>query len=590
MKKSIAIILSIMLIMAITFTVIKVISSSNKKISADVAVTNIKNPVDFYKKYNPSITLTEGTRVINPVQDFPAGDDIDNNELTRWSKDNIGIVWKAPFTAPSDDAVSNKLILEMASNNLPDVIHASNASTIAKLAASGQIIPLNDYMENWMSPITKYAYEQYNLAFGGKFYAPFTQNGKIYAIPRTNDNVAPTFPWYRKDILDNLGLGIPQTIAQYEEMLKAYHEKYPNGVGLITDKSLNYGFRMIQQAYGAFSQMWYEDDKGKVVYGSVQPQMKKALETLSRWYKAGYLDKEFVLKDQVKSAEPIASGDFMSFEGDWYNAAYLYNPMGALKNVPSMVMYPGPYLKGPDGKAAARQYNDNSWGTAISAKCKNPEAVFVFLNWQVESTFRNDTNLTSKFKFMKYKPEDPMLPTNQADIDAAVKAGETAPRPTYNYKQTGPGNANGFFNTAFTTARDYFGIIMIQTNNELRDSFIRLKTAYETGNQTGLTVADKIYNANFMNKNDMMLKNHYAAIGLAVAQQSLIKLKAFSGAPTLTMVDKQAYLSKLESETFTKIIIGEAPIGEFDNFVATWKSSGGDQITKEVNEWSESVK
>ncbi len=41
---------------------------------------------------------------------------------------------------------------------------------------------------------------------------------------------------------------------------------------------------------------------------------------------------------------------------------------------------------------------------------------------------------------------------------------------------------------------------------------------------------------------------------------------------------------KLEEETFAKIITGKAGIEAFDSFVEEWKASGGDEITKEVQE------
>jgi len=59
----------------------------------------------------------------------------------------------------------------------------------------------------------------------------------------------------------------------------------------------------------------------------------------------------------------------------------------------------------------------------------------------------------------------------------------------------------------------------------------------------------------------------------------------FFGAPTPTMVEKNAILEKKRDEVFYKIIMNQVPIDEFDKFVADWKKLGGDQITKEVNDW-----
>lgn len=54
------------------------------------------------------------------------------------------------------------------------------------------------------------------------------------------------------------------------------------------------------------------------------------------------------------------------------------------------------------------------------------------------------------------------------------------------------------------------------------------------------------------------------------------------------MVKRLANLNKIESETFTKIIMGNAGIDEFDKFVKQWNQLGGEDITEEVNAWAAS--
>lgn len=58
---------------------------------------------------------------------------------------------------------------------------------------------------------------------------------------------------------------------------------------------------------------------------------------------------------------------------------------------------------------------------------------------------------------------------------------------------------------------------------------------------------------------------------------------AYNG-QTETMETKWANLKKMEEETFSKIVMGKADISEFDTFVKNWKSQGGDQILKEIND------
>ena len=70
-------------------------------------------------------------------------------------------------------------------------------------------------------------------------------------------------------------------------------------------------------------------------------------------------------------------------------------------------------------------------------------------------------------------------------------------------------------------------------------------------------------------------------------QEDTFVQSAFYGSPTPTMVSRQSTLETQEIETFTRIIQGSS-LDEFDAFVESWKSLGGDDITAEVNEWAQS--
>lgn len=71
-----------------------------------------------------------------------------------------------------------------------------------------------------------------------------------------------------------------------------------------------------------------------------------------------------------------------------------------------------------------------------------------------------------------------------------------------------------------------------------------------------------------------------------VLEQKDIRMKNyFQGPLTETMKSKNELLKKLVLQTYSKIIYGQSPIEEFDTMVANWKKSGGDEITKEVNDW-----
>ncbi|MFC7560705.1 hypothetical protein ACFQY3_19815 [Paenibacillus farraposensis] len=80
------------------------------------------------------------------------------------------------------------------------------------------------------------------------------------------------------------------------------------------------------------------------------------------------------------------------------------------------------------------------------------------------------------------------------------------------------------------------------------------------------------------------------AAQIVMNQKDIVFNQMFTGAPTMTMQMNNDILAKMEKDTFSQIIYGKSPLDSFDSFVEKWKSSGGDQITKEVNEWYQSVK
>jgi putative aldouronate transport system substrate-binding protein len=69
-----------------------------------------------------------------------------------------------------------------------------------------------------------------------------------------------------------------------------------------------------------------------------------------------------------------------------------------------------------------------------------------------------------------------------------------------------------------------------------------------------------------------------------VLKQNYTKVYSEYTAVTKTMERKWANLQKLETETFFKIVMGDQPLDSFDKFVSEWKSQGGDDITKEVQD------
>lgn len=80
------------------------------------------------------------------------------------------------------------------------------------------------------------------------------------------------------------------------------------------------------------------------------------------------------------------------------------------------------------------------------------------------------------------------------------------------------------------------------------------------------------------------------AAKIVIDQKDIIMPEMFTGVPTKTQVSRGDMLSKLEKEVLNKIIYGQAPVDDFDAFVQQYMSSGGKQITEEVNAWYDTIK
>lgn len=578
MKRLLSGVLSILIVVSMVLST-SAFSSKN---------TQTNGAKKWFHKYTKEITLSRNAITVADEK-FAAGDSAENNTYTRWAKKEMGIVYKQKWVVPDASTDIQKLNLAMASNDLPDIIDIQSGDMFSKMVQAGMLKPINKLIDQYGSPLTKYMVNAYQKELGGNFFSLFTVKGNSYAFPQAADVFAANWNnlWMRKDVLDSLGKQVPKTLAQFEDILAAYKAKNPEGVGFVLDTPAS---TPIMNSFGAFPGKWIKDKSGSLTYGSIQPEVKKGLATLNKWYKNGWLDKEFFVKDDGKAKEPFIAGNGLSVYGQWW---YMFWPFPDLwKNVPKAEMVPVAPLTGPTGKQSIMYDMNNGYyngGRAISAKCKNPEALIYMLNEHLDSTYRYDQTLRTMmkknynydFKYPYEKVKDPINPNAKPEEQK------------WNYKKEGPGV---FFNVyQGNPVHHFFGFRFNQAPLELFDTYMKMSSAIKRNTVNKLKDEDmnayQTYKGFDTNKQGLssLLKNLDMFNSLK-QQKGLIVYNQFTSAPTKTMIDKGAYLNKLESETFTKIIIGDKPIDEFDRFVADWKKAGGNDITKEVNVWSSANK
>ncbi|MFF2480162.1 extracellular solute-binding protein [Paenibacillus sp. NPDC058071] len=517
-------------------------------------------------KYTTPITLTT-VKGIGTNYYFKTGETMENNVLQKYMKDNLGIDVKYDWiVTDTNDAYKTKLRMMLSSGDkMPDVVtYRGDVETVNMLIDSGQFMDVSELFD-------KYAGEKYKQAveLNSDTWLPVVRDGKKWALPvldyAYNDDMVL---WLREDWMEKLSLPAPKTVADLEVIMDAFTNQDPDGNGKKDTFGLALGFKntylgwmsdisWLFGAYGTMPGQWNKSADGTLTHGSVDPTAKQALTTLADWMKKGYISKDSGLKDEVAGSEFFTKGQAGAIVGrnwlpDW--------PFGdLLNNVPGARYKAYPIPAGPDGKIGAQSGNPsvNGW-MLINKNAKNPEALIRYYNF----FFDNWAN-----------PEKGSIFENgfAEGYDWAKLPDGTITKDPQKYPDLFPGYSDRthlvepvYYSLTFDGARipSLYADTMIKLYNGEE-----AVTPYET-QTAGVRKPENLEAMKIvMDQKDIRMKNY------------------FQGPLTETMKQKNELLNKLINQSYSKIIYGQSPIEEFDKMVENWKKSGGDQVTKEVNEW-----
>jgi putative aldouronate transport system substrate-binding protein len=207
-----------------------------------------------------------------------------------------------------------------------------------------------------------------------------------------------------------------------------------------------------------------------------------------------------------------------------------------------------------DGKDVTYSTGSSCTGYyVVSADCKNPEALVQLMNLYIDIVFGDYTDLSKGNPFCYPVGAD----------------GKTIPQTALSVVGTLTGN---------TQTVDAMKKLVAAVGAQ--DEKLLAGAVTET-DKYGPSV-DYLYNKNTATHGQYY---QYAAFKTSVEDIGVDRLlaTAFSGS-TETMDAKWSILNDYEIETFTKIIMGEAKIDEFDAFVQKWNSMGGDQVISEISD------
>lgn len=518
---------------------------------------------DPYGKYPELITYTTGYNLTNQGSDTLANtpyekDTTENNAYTRYLKEVLNVQNKNAFEAISGPDYDQKVSMAIASGDLPDIMHVTDYKTLKELVESDLIEDLTDVYNNLACDTVRQSYASY-----GEQNNPLTSttfDGKIMAIPKTQLSDGQDFLWLRKDWLDKLKLQEPKSLEDMEKVLKAFIEQDPDGngqkdtMGLVVNSDVygeypnnTFAIDNIFTSFSAYPNIWIEKD-GKAVYGSVQDEMKPALELLNRWYKEGLLDKEFATRTNDDVVGLISSGKCGAYIGPWWSPFNQAQTSTYAKEHAQWINVSCPV--GTDGKVQGINTKPYQGFVVVRKGYEHPELAMKIVNVQSEYAVQDKTEAVKEVKenqsiaYFNWPLYCKVQPANNAQIMTEHIAAVL--------------DKKADVSTLSTEEESYY------------EAALRYLEAEKNGKR-----ADSADYSQYMSR--------LVAIYKMTEEPANFVTPAFFET-TDSMATKWASLEKMEMETILKIIIGEKDINAFDEFVQQWNKFGGEQITNEVNE------
>jgi len=500
-----------------------------------------------YGKYDETLTYTVG-KVIPGNPKLPDGDTYEDNDYTEYLKEVLNIQNVNDFEAQSGDNYDQRVSMAIATEDLPDIM-VVGLETLHQLVENDLIADLTEVYETSTTDRVKEMYDSYD----GRAIDLATFDGKIMALPGTQTNNVPTMLWIRQDWMDKLGLDAPKTVDDLEEILTAFIEENPGDnepgrtIGLGMSEAIGGLYGALFQAdhmlstFDSFPRQWIEQD-GEVIYGSITEGTKEGLAKLADWYDKGLIDPQLAVRDSVESI--LTNGEAGAFFGPWWASDY---PLNDAKKIDPEADWQPYIISDEDGKVKAFTQNPTDGFYVVRKGFEHPE-----LLPKIASV------LNDKLVYEDYNYE-PIVEFNKQGYDGGK-----------------PLDILINYSTATTDMHDD----IVATIDGEKDP--------ETLNIDDYAQYQKV--KAYLDDPENADENAWSGYMSRIVSTGLMKdteleevHPVFFG-QTPTMKLKWTNLVKLEDEAFLKIVTGEEDIDYFDEFVETWKNTGGDEITQEVVE------
>ncbi len=306
------------------------------------------------------------------------------NELPMYKEYEKRVGIDVEFTHPPMGQEAEKFNLMIASGNLTDIVEydwTKYSGGISKAVSDGTVIAIDDFIKDSAPNLYKLVTDNDDVRRGAT-----TSDGHYYGFPKINldkENLTITSGglWLRKDWLDKVNMEVPETIDEWDSVLRAFKDK------LGVNAPLALRVDMFQGVEGHFNNafnigMTYYVENGKVKYAPLEKSYEDFIGTFAKWYKDGLLDREFAVLTKDAITTQVKDNKTGAF---W---AYIGNGVGpileAKKDDPSFKLVSAPYPVKEKGDTSC--YIGRSAVVApnyacITKRCKDPKTAAKWIDY-----------------------------------------------------------------------------------------------------------------------------------------------------------------------------------------------------------------
>lgn len=552
-------------------SVLAACTSSSSSGKAKPPAQNAPDPTQFIGKRFP-VTVPAAPKKFDPpveirtsppgwVPKFKSGENINDNVLSKLVLDTLGIHYTVAWDPTTADAHLQKWSLALSSGDIPELLAWVPPDIFGRLSKADRLADIRKIWESTASAAVKQKFEYPT----NPLWKAVLSNGKLHGLPFFNargsgDNVL----WYRKDLFDQAGASVPDKLEDFIPLneLLVGKKLVKNLLGVANDSQFHTVTYLgsLDPVYGAFGTMptrWIKGQDGKLSYGSIDPQVKGALEVLRTWYANGVFAKEYFTVmpgGQTGVGHTVISGDAAGYFGPYW--VPLANGNQVTQNFPKAdLRWAATPPAGPGGKRG-RADTSPYLGVTAFGKSIDPvkiEAFIQHLNWVIDcfdkqwnSHYYVSPGSRTLFEGYDYKIEkNALVPGDYLTMGYSLGAED----PQYRYP------------------------------NALQDYFAKIKDVVLAKPASARNLAEQA------------MASDPTIVGQVGSFQDVVKTAQYditteyTGPSSPTQTTAGGQLAKLEVEAYTNIITGRASVSSFDGFVSQWKAQGGDKITAELNEW-----